>query len=173
MLRKLALWLCLIMAAAPAFAQDTLPDYLKPYLNADAPRGHATFRKLLLKVYTANFWADEDDWSYDDTFALSLTYDITVSSTEFTDATIEEMAHVTGKTQKDFEQYRPMLMKAFPTVKPGDTLTALYQPKKPVVFFMNGHKTNQIDGKGFAEAFFGIWLSENTSEPAFRNALLN
>ncbi len=162
--------LCLIPVVA--FAGDVRPGFLSKWINAEAPAGHATFRKLLIKVYDANLWSDSDEWSYDVTFALSLTYNVSIDSSDFVDRTIDEMVRETGMSKENFDAYRQPLAKVFPDVKSGDTITALYVPKKPVRFFLNGEKTGEIDDPKFAKRFFDIWFSPKTSEPAFRQALL-
>lgn len=170
MRKLLAFWLCLL--AAPAFAEDVRPEFLAPYIHSQAPLGHATYRKLLIKVYDANLWTDESTYTLKSPLALSLTYDVSIDSEDFVDRTIKEMAHISGKSQDELASYRPMLGTAFPSVKSGDTITALYVPGKAVTFFYNGKQTAQISGKNFAEYFFGIWLSPKTSEPSFRQAML-
>jgi hypothetical protein len=39
-------------------------------------------------------------------------------------------------------------------------------------FFVNGALKGDVRDPAFATLFFGIWLSEKTSEPALRSALL-
>ena len=63
------------------------------------------------------------------------------------------------------------LIKAYPPVKSGDRLTALYVPGKPVAFFYNGAPTGSIDNS-YAKVFFGLWLLPNTSSPDLRKDLL-
>ena len=58
-------------------------------------------------------------------------------------------------------------------MKDGDTVTALYQPGQPVKIFHNGAPTGEIADKGFAEPFFGIWLSPESSAPSLRAHLLH
>ena len=40
-------------------------------------------------------------------------------------------------------------------------------------FFKNGAPTGEVNEPGFAQDFFGVWLSPNTSEPDLRKSLLN
>ena len=60
----------------------------------------------------------------------------------------------------------------------------LYQPGQPVRFFKNGAPTGEVsdssvgaparaDAPGFAEDFFGVWLSPATSDPDLRKSLLH
>ena len=60
----------------------------------------------------------------------------------------------------------------FPDVHKGDTLTGVYTRKGTTIFYKNGKKLETINDPEFGRAFFGIWLSENTSEPDLRKQLL-
>ena len=46
------------------------------------------------------------------------------------------------------------------------------QPGQPTAFWLNGKPIGDIAGADFAQRFFGIWLSPQTSAPALRDALL-
>ncbi|MBY0406521.1 MAG: chalcone isomerase family protein [Rickettsiales bacterium] len=171
MRKLLFVFLCLLPMTAAA---DVRPGFLAKYINSHQPMGHATLRKFFVRVYDANIWADVDSITYKDPFALSLTYDVTIDNHDFVDRTIKEMAQVSGVKPNELEnKYREDLMRVFRNVKPGDTITALYLPKESVKFYFNDEHTGEIADKAFAERFFGIWLSPKTSEPDFRQALLN
>ena len=61
----------------------------------------------------------------------------------------------------------------FPDVKAGDRITGIHQPGVGAVFLRNGRSLGSIADPAFAKIFFGIWLSEQTSEPAMRTALIS
>jgi len=162
-----------LFSFSAAADDDVRPDFLAPFINSRAPAGHATFRKFFIKVYDANLWADVDTIDYTQPFALSLTYDVSISSKEFVDRTIKEMSVVSDVPESELGVYRASLSKAFPDVKSGDTITALYFPMERVRFFFNGQQTGEVKDKHFPKQFFGVWFSPKTSEPAFRQALLS
>ena len=60
----------------------------------------------------------------------------------------------------------------FPDVKASDRLTGIHQPGVGAVFLFNGRAKGEIRDPAFAKAFFGIWLSAQSSEPRLRTALL-
>ena len=56
--------------------------------------------------------------------------------------------------------------------KEGDRLTGVVTPTKASKFFYNGAYRGEVSDPAFADAFFGIWLSEKSSQPRVRNLLL-
>jgi hypothetical protein len=152
-MRKLLMIIMLLCSFGTAFAQDKKPDYLSPFINNNEPMGHATYRKLFIKVYEASLWSDAENIDYSRYFALSLTYAVSIDVNDFVDRTIEEMAKVTHMPQKNLDFYRPQLQRVMRDVKSGDTITALNIPGKGVKFFYNGVSTGQIDGAEFSERF--------------------
>jgi hypothetical protein len=61
---------------------------------------------------------------------------------------------------------------AFPDVAAGDRLTGIHRPGQGARFLANGRPTLDVNDPEFARLFFGIWLSDKTSEPQLRQALL-
>jgi hypothetical protein len=106
-------------------------------------------------------------------FALTLRYHIGFSSSYLLNRTLREMKGVDPKlSDADIERYRKA-MAFFAPASSGDEMTMLYQPGQPTRFFKNGAQTGEVSEPGFAQDFFGVWLSPNTSEPDLRKSLLN
>jgi hypothetical protein len=64
------------------------------------------------------------------------------------------------------------MTQVFPDVKDGDRITGLMVPGLGARFAINGVVKGDIRDLEFARLFFGIWLSDKSSEPALRRALL-
>lgn len=155
-------------------AAMTRPMELAPTINATKPYGSGSLTWLLFTAYDATLWTDAAQWSMKAPFALTLRYRMSFSTDELVERTIEEMAKVSPATPKDaVARYNAALLQAFPAVKDGDRITALYVPGQGTRFFHNGRATATIADGGFAEPFFGIWLSPKTSEPKLRTGLLS
>lgn len=173
MLRKP--WHCLFVAlllfAFPTIAGEVRPNYLSPYIKSSAPKGTATLRKFFFKVYDGYFWTDSDWVDYSKPFALMVRYNMSIDGDKLVESTLSQMLLVSGKTPQDFFAFEEALMLAFPSVVSGDVITALYMPDHKVRFFFNGKLTSEVKSAFFAEHFFGIWFSDKTSEPDFRDAL--
>ena len=113
-------------------------------------------------------------WSMDAPFALTIRYDMSFSTDDFVSRAKAEMKHVDPTlSDANLEAYGTAMQQVFPPVKDGDEITALFQPGKPVQIFKNGNPTGDVREAGFAEPFFGIWLSPRSSSANLRKALLH
>jgi len=161
----------LCVAVEPALADA--PREITPVIHADKPYGQGAFTLLVLKPYDAELWTDAEKWSMEAPFALTLRYHMGFTGREIVERARNEMKHVDPSLDDaTLKLFIDAMIPVFPDVKDGDEITALYQPNKPVQIFRNGASTGEIDVKGFAAPFFGIWLSPRTSGPDLRAALL-
>ncbi|MES2984143.1 MAG: chalcone isomerase family protein [Pseudomonadota bacterium] len=164
-----------VMLAVPlgASAQTPRPSEIPPVITSTAPFGTGKLSRLLIVAYDAALWTDAKAWSYGAPFALSLRYHMGFESADLVDRTIDEMKGQGTLTPSDEAEYRQQLAKAFPDVKDTDRITAVYVPPRTVQFYYNGTPTHTVNDATFAPRFFDIWLSEKTSEPSLRKALLS
>jgi hypothetical protein len=171
-MRKLLALALLTLAVGTAWAIPR-PVEISGHVSATKPYGEGALTWFFLKAYDAALWTDAQRWSMNDPFALSLVYNMSFSTDEMVERTLEEMKELSpGLTGETLQRHAAMLRRAFPPVKAGDRITAVHTPGQPVRFFYNGRMTASSDDSAFAEPFFGIWLSPGTSEPALRRALL-
>jgi hypothetical protein len=149
------------------------PAELSPTIGATQPYGTGKFTWFFITAYDASLWTDAPQWSMSAPFALSLRYNMSFTTDEIVERTIDEMRKIAPAIPSaDLARYSAALSRAFPPVKDGDRITALHVPGKAVRFFHNGSLTAEIADAAFAEPFFGIWLSPRTAEPKLRAALL-
>ena len=123
-------------------------------------------------VYDAALWTDARPFSMDEPFALTLNYKHSFSASALVDKTLELMKNANDVPAVKLKAYGAELMKLWPDVKPGDTITAVNLPGKKTVFYYNGVLRGAVEDPTFNKPFFDIWLSEKTTEPAARKALL-
>jgi hypothetical protein len=71
--------------------------------------------------------------------------------------TLDELKNL-GISETQRTEWADPLAKAFKTVKPGDSITAIRKPEGSTQFFYNGQFVSEIVGESFSQAFFGIWL---------------
>lgn len=161
----------LLCLPLPAMA-DEKPAFLSKHIKAVEPLGKATLRKLLIKVYDGELWAD-GEWSYDKPFALSLHYDVNIDGEDLVERTFEEIERSSGEPASAWQHLSPQLSRCMPSVKAGDRITALYLPGKGAHFYFNDTASGTINDVEFAKLFFDIWLSPQTTEPAFRQAIFS
>jgi hypothetical protein len=163
----------LVMFASTAQATDVKrPVELEGSISAAAPIGTGELSRLFIVAYEAALWSDAAKWSYEAPFALTIRYRMNFTTDELVDRTIEEMRGQGSVSAADEVRYRALLVKAFPNVKDGEQITALYVPKETVRFFHQGKPTGEIEDAVFARRFFDIWLSDKTTEPSLRRGLL-
>ncbi len=137
--------------------------------------GSGTLRFFGLAVYEARLWAAPDfaPERYDaHTFALELRYARKLDGAAIAERSISEMRRVGTFDQNQAKAWLEQLTRALPDVKPGDRLTGVRGPDGANRFYSNGQPTASIADPEFGRLFFGIWLSNNTSEPALRRELI-
>jgi len=171
-MRNIVLAVIMSLMAFPAFAASQKPKAIENVIQADTPYGEGTLRKLLFYVYDASLWTDEEEWSMDSTYALCLKYRMNFDAVDLVDRSIEEMNQQEKLNAEQQALYKELLARVFPNVLKGDTITALYNPKKGVQFYHNDKPTGIIADKNVAKRFLSIWLSPKTSEPELRKELV-
>ena len=160
----------LMVAPVPALAA---PAEIASVIHAATPYGTGKYAVLFITAYDAEVWTDAPQWSMSAPFALTLRYHIGFSSDYLLNRTLREMKGVDPKlSDADIARYKKA-MAFFAAASSGDEMTMLYQPGEPVKFFKNGAPTGEVNEPGFAQDFFGVWLSPATSEPDLRKSLLN
>lgn len=83
------------------------------------------------------------------------------------------MRRVGSFSEQQARQWLLLMTKAFPDVLAQDRLLGVTDGAGDVRFFHNGRETARIQDAEYARLFFGIWLSEQTSAPGLRAALLS
>jgi hypothetical protein len=162
------------LAAGSKAAEAAKPAEITNAIKASAPYGIGTMRVLLMSAYDAALWTDAAHWSMQSPFAISMTYHFACDASDIVDRAVDEMSHANPNlSAATLAHYRSLIAGLFPGVKSGDEMTALSTPDGTVKFFHDGQQTGQVRDASFAQAFFGIWLSPDTSEPDLRASLLH
>lgn len=165
--------LALLLMVTPLCAQAAPPDELKPVFQSSTPYGQAEMNFLLMDVYRIALWTDQQEWSPKSSFALSITYAMGFTSDELWGRTCEEMQRHAADGEKLCLAAQKTSAAAMPDVRKGDRITALRTDKGTTRFYKNGTVTAEVPTPAFSDAFFAIWLGENTSEPQLRKQLLD
>ena len=187
-------------AAVPAAAPATLPTdpgVLALPLPAEVPRlrlrGSGQFRWFGLRIYDASLWSAAGEASdrsqasagsptapdkssqpvdFKGFFALQLRYHRNFEGSAIAQRSLEEIERLGLGSSAQRQAWRAAMGRLFPDVKEGERLTGLHLPGRGARFFQNERLLGDIDDPEFARAFFSIWLSPATREPALRQALL-
>lgn len=170
--------LALLPALAPA--QSIAPASPAPaevLREFDSPRlqGSGRMRFLAFDLYEARLWtpAEFRPARYSEAaFALELNYLRSLSTEVLVEASVREMRRLGSLTSQREAIWTPPLKAAFPSVKPGDRITGVHRPGQGAAFYVNGQLRTAWDDPELGRAFFAIWLSPASSEPALRAQLL-
>ncbi len=164
------------LAATPAFAMaDRAPPLpasvvaLAPNLKAQGG-GELTF--FGIAVYDGWYWSPEQGWPQAGPYALDLHYHRSLDGAKIAQRSVDEIAKLGYGSADDRERWGAQMTRIFPDVNRGDRLTGVYTGAGAVRYFHNGKAIGEIADKGFARAFFAIWLDPKTSRSDFRDKLL-
>jgi len=151
---------------------------LPPAVTQKAPPvlhqvGSGSQRYFGLSVYQVTLWAANNKWNPDEPHALDLESNRAISSSQLTDAGMDEMNRLAVGTSAQRQAWRRELEQVMPSVKKGDQVVAFCAPDHKTSFFYNGVKRGEIADPAFGAAFFSIWLDPRTKNPALRRSLLN
>ena len=122
-----------------------------------------------LHVYDASLYRSGSFSSSE--FALDLQYHKSLNGLSIANRSAEEMRKL-GVPDSQAQNWGKQLASFLPNVEPGQSLTAIYNPKQGTTFYFDGKPLAQIAGPDFSRAFFGIWLDSKTSAPKLREQLL-
>jgi hypothetical protein len=164
MMILLALWGNMALAAPPAC--------IAKHIKAITPHGTATLNKFIFHVYDAEFWTDGKGWDERAPYGLHLTYGVEIESEDFVERSLEELQRNPAVTKAMLGSFAKQLPPLMPNVVKGDSITAVRLANGGAIFCHNGKPTGELKDAAMAQAFFGIWLGEYTSEPRLRKELL-
>ncbi len=160
---------------AQAPAAPALPVELRGELPGARPLGAGTLRFLGLAVYQARLWAGNRFLASayaQSPLALELTYFRALSGKLIAQRSLQEMQRQLSLDAAQQRAWLDAMLQAFPDVAAGDRITGLHTPGVGARFWHNGQSRPAVADAAFSRMFFGIWLSEASSEPALRAQLL-
>lgn len=161
----------------PAFAQSSapLPKEVANELANAVYTGAARMRFFTFDVYDSRLWVAAGFKAAEyaqHAFALELSYLRSLSGSAIAERSLKEMRRVGTITPEQEQRWLKAMKDAFPDVKDGDRIVGVHAPGVGARFWYNGQSRAVIADPEFSRYFFGIWLSDNTSEPKLRTSLL-
>ena len=160
----------LFVSGAWVSTAQAKPNELKGLVASASPAGCANYRYLVFNLYRAELWSDSKRLPGAQ-YGLSLTYRSDFSREELVDASIDEMARMTGRSESSFASVRRQLNAVFRNVKEGDRITAFRDSAKRVRFFHNGRATGSLTRN--AGLFMDIWLGPKARFDRRRDVMLS
>lgn len=162
-----------VLAQAPA-----VPAEVAAELPGARLQGQGRLRFLGLLIYDARLWVGAKavdtqgaDWA-PLPLALELQYARSLDGAKIADRSLSEMQRQGAIEAAKATRWLSAMTRIFPDVKEGDRITGFNLPGVGAHFFVNGQLKGDVNDAEFARVFFGIWLSDKTSESGLRNALL-
>lgn len=169
MIRAIAAML-LVMAFTPtgtALAQGATAPWM--------PQGQATMRWFGLKIYDISLSAPPGfsaERFADSAFSLELIYARKLYGKAIAERSLDEIKKQNIGTEDQHRQWAKTMENLFPDVAANDRLIGVHTPGVGAEFFYNGKPIGRVPDAAFSNAFFSIWLSPKTSEPALRQRLI-
>ena len=152
-----------------------LPPELVATLPGAQALGAATLRFLGLDIYAARLWVPNgfNAITYAQSpLALELTYLRALSGQRIAERSLKEMRRQSTLGAAQEQAWLDAMLQAFPDVKAGDRISGLHTPGVGARFWFNAVERPAVRDAEFSRLFFGIWLSEASSEPQMRASLL-
>lgn len=154
--------------SAPALSTSATAGI--PELKA---RGGGLLRFFGFQVYNVYLWTPAGaSFDRNQPYALDLQYLRSFSASQLAERSIQEMRGQGTGSEAVYPKWQSEMQRVFSDVKEGDRLTGVLTSKKTARFFYNGAYRGEIADAAFADAFFGIWLSDKSSQPQLRDRLL-
>jgi Chalcone isomerase-like len=162
-------------AQSPASEQKPLD--LPAAAQADMPplkaRGGGLLRIFGFQIYNAYLWTPNGAaLDRNKPHILDIQYLRNFTAKALAERSIDEMRDQGVGSDAVYPKWLAEMQRVFADVKPGDRLTGVVTAGRTSKFFLNGVLRGEMTDPAFADAFFGIWLHEKTSQPKFRLLLL-
>lgn len=162
--------LCGVLLGAMSPTQaSTLPGAL---LDPPVLVGEGRLSMLFWDIYTIRLYTESGRFDREQPFALSLNYLRAVDGQTIAETSIALIAKQSGVDQGKLSDWERALSLLFPDIAKGDHLVGYQDAASGSRFFLNGDPLGAITDLELSRRFFDIWLSEETSEPRLRRALL-
>jgi hypothetical protein len=153
--------------AAPAELAQALPQAQL--------QGQGLFRYFGLAIYQARLWTAPGfvgDKFAQHALALELQYQRALEGQQIAERSLTEIKRQGPVSAAQASNWLAHMQAAFPDVKKNDRITGIFEPGAGIHFYVNGSTRSDVRDSEFARRFMGIWLSNSTSAPALRLALL-
>lgn len=145
-----------LLASSPAWGRP--PEVGRTFPNAERV-GAAHYEVLSIRLFEAELWNESGDFSWENPFALSLTYQRAASAETLVNRSIREMSTRGAGDARELAPLRTQLERCMPSVNRGDRITGVSTGANTARFFFNGAYRCDVRWPGFRRSFFGIWLA--------------
>lgn len=135
--------------------------------------GGGLLRIFGFRIYNAYLWTPGGaSFDHRKPFVLDIHYLRDFTAKQLAERSIDEMRDQGVGHDSVYRKWIAEMQGVFTDVREGDRLTGVATAARTAKFFYNGTFRGEIVDPDFTDAFFGIWLSEKSSQPRMRNQLL-
>lgn len=162
-------------SSAPARAVPSELTAFGPAGTGWRLQGSGVLRFFGFKAYDAYLWSSGGNTNPllgNLPFALEIEYSTSLRAEEIVNVSLVEMTRMRPLSEEQVKTWNQEMQRSFPSVKPGDRLLGVQVPAAGTRFFHNGRLVSEIKDPAFGNAFFAIWLDEQTKRPELRRDLL-
>jgi Chalcone isomerase-like len=167
---------CAVMprdAVAQQASAPALPETSVAGMPALKLRGGGLLRMFGFQIYNSYLWTpDGSAFDSKKPYALDIQYLRNFEGKKLAERSIDEMRGIGIGNEASYVKWLAEMSRVFPDVKPNDRLTGVFTTSRTAKFFHNGKFTGEVSDPDFADAFFGIWLHEKSSQPKLRALML-
>ena len=161
----------IIIAAATAvsfysFASaKAAPNEVQKELSAPQLQGKHTARFWGFRLFNAELWTSgAGTFSFDQQFALTISYLYPFSREVLARSSVEEIARVEGGAPEQHAKLEKQLMGCLVDVDKGTRITGVAESASRVAMYVNGRKSCTMSYPNLRERFFGIWLAPTSRD---------
>ena len=139
--------------------------------------GEGEFRFFGFAIYGAQLWSPSsmhvDPLSFEQPFALELTYSRAISRDDLVAASLKELRRLApSDPDAAVADWEREMRLAFVDVRAGDRITGVFLPGEGAHFYVGATLQHVVRDEAFAREFFAIWLDPRTRNPELRAQLL-
>lgn len=127
---------------------------------------------LFWDVYNIELLGESGKYSPDKNYALKLTYKMDLDGADIAERSAQEMRKQGDASEVQIAAWYLQMKDIFPNVHKGTVLLGVKDEANETKFFHDGKEIAHVKDPEFTKAFFGIWLSNKTTEPELRKKLL-
>ena len=175
----------LAVAVEPAPGSTTIRVHGKDFSSAVKVgdevlefRGGGLLEWFIWDVYTAALYLPKDVPSRPGEILgkqpayLVIEYQRHIKAEDFVKATKKGLEKNPGTPWKEIDPQLRKLYKMYEDIKPGDRYGIAVTSDGNTEIRLNGELRGTFEGRAFSEAFLGIWISDHSLKPSFRDKLL-
>jgi len=156
MRRLLSVLVLLCAMAAPVWAS---PAEVSRFFPGARMVGEASYSMLSVPLFNAQLWNESGAFSWEQPFALTLSYERSARASTLINRSIREMSSRGAGNAQALAPLRTQFERCFTGVASGDRITGVSTAADRAVFYHNGVRRCEVRWPNFRRHFFGIWLA--------------